>query len=1012
MRIVTALTILLALPLAAFADRPEAADVIAAGSVHRALATSPVDTVILFGGPASGDGKFQDDLNPSLPDWEGWRVHETSAETPVWKVSRFNSPTGTPAIWLGTEMSEFCTGLVRPGYANNWSTGLVWEGAVTDPLQPTTVAVAYLARWETEPGHDYLAVQVERAGVWSELVRHDGLQAETVADTLQFTLAPGEYGGPAGDLVRVRFYGYTDDRGSDNDCEFLTAAGLAQIDDIRIEGDNGLSDFFEDFESGYYDMGMSVEHEGTHGQFAGIWTGLQAPHPCYVNQSPQVAFIDDGNQESCSPGSVGQTWTYGPGGFVTNATGGCISSWGGVSNEVWSPPIALADASGNPLPERYTGLLLEYDVLVHNPIRYLMLPLNIVRFSQDGGVTWGAWQSGGYYFAEEVSTIRRSKRLDQARPAGATHVMIGLGLHDLLTFDFFPPDNTPAPYFDNVALRAFEAAGPVVTLYETLALQDNFPARNDIDPANPGVNDVACDIAWDLVDIEGPKIVPGDTVVAYVLPGQSDAELTGPPRLHYRMRANPLFDAYRAQPTAGSVIGRLDSADGRWSFELPDEDFLYPGDILHYYIWAEDEVDGVRRVTTVPEDLSAFAAFPDESLAHLDWDPHFAMHALPGITGLAPETRKRILFWDDGLEAEARRRWELAFARNGVVIGGPEVDVYTTQAASTGLSNGLGSRATADLIAGYDLIICASGRRKDLTIVSENCQYPTHDKSDDVGLLLEALASGTVVAVFGQNVAEDLSENQGAAGDLFLSQSLGAEHVADRVADVAPLDSPAVLAGIGSKGAGQDQGFPWQGLTYAVPALCPLINQSDGVGAVGAAVLSQRWLDAAGDPVVIPDVGSGLVHVGAGGKTVIFPHAFADVTALGDDGQGEDSALLRAQLLHAVADWAGTPLPDTPSGVAAGVRGGILRMSASPNPFNPEVELRFTAASASRAVVEIFDVRGAKVRTLLDARVHAGPHLASWDGRDDRGAAQASGVYFARVKVGEEQRVEKLALVR
>ncbi|MCB1150636.1 T9SS type A sorting domain-containing protein, partial [bacterium] len=83
-----------------------------------------------------------------------------------------------------------------------------------------------------------------------------------------------------------------------------------------------------------------------------------------------------------------------------------------------------------------------------------------------------------------------------------------------------------------------------------------------------------------------------------------------------------------------------------------------------------------------------------------------------------------------------------------------------------------------------------------------------------------------------------------------------------------------------------------------------------------------------------------------------------------------------------------------------------------PNPFNPEVVLSFTAPRDVRAVVEIYDVRGAKVRTLLDARVDAGPHTATWDGRDDGGTARASGVYFARVKVGEETRVEKLALIR
>lgn len=55
---------------------------------------------------------------------------------------------------------------------------------------------------------------------------------------------------------------------------------------------------------------------------------------------------------------------------------------------------------------------------------------------------------------------------------------------------------------------------------------------------------------------------------------------------------------------------------------------------------------------------------------------------------------------------------------------------------------------------------------------------------------------------------------------------------------------------------------------------------------------------------------------------------------------------------------------------------------------------------AARARLEIFDVRGRHLRTLLDRDLGAGPAMAHWDGRDDRGARVASGVTFARLTAG------------
>lgn len=75
-------------------------------------------------------------------------------------------------------------------------------------------------------------------------------------------------------------------------------------------------------------------------------------------------------------------------------------------------------------------------------------------------------------------------------------------------------------------------------------------------------------------------------------------------------------------------------------------------------------------------------------------------------------------------------------------------------------------------------------------------------------------------------------------------------------------------------------------------------------------------------------------------------------------------------------------------------------VAAAPNPFNPSTTLVFEVASPAAARLEILDVRGRRVATLVDAALGAGRHTRVWNGRDDAGRPVASGVYVARLEVG------------
>jgi hypothetical protein len=85
---------------------------------------------------------------------------------------------------------------------------------------------------------------------------------------------------------------------------------------------------------------------------------------------------------------------------------------------------------------------------------------------------------------------------------------------------------------------------------------------------------------------------------------------------------------------------------------------------------------------------------------------------------------------------------------------------------------------------------------------------------------------------------------------------------------------------------------------------------------------------------------------------------------------------------------------------------------ARPNPFLGVTTLRFTLAHEGHVTLEVLDLAGTRVATLVDGVAAAGGHVARWDGRDASGARRAAGVYFARLSAAGQRVSAKLLLVR
>ena len=70
-----------------------------------------------------------------------------------------------------------------------------------------------------------------------------------------------------------------------------------------------------------------------------------------------------------------------------------------------------------------------------------------------------------------------------------------------------------------------------------------------------------------------------------------------------------------------------------------------------------------------------------------------------------------------------------------------------------------------------------------------------------------------------------------------------------------------------------------------------------------------------------------------------------------------------------------------------------------PNPFNPSTLIPYQLATTSQVRLEVFNVLGQRVATLVDEEQSAGAYRARWDGTDASGGAAASGVYIYRLTV-------------
>jgi hypothetical protein len=102
---------------------------------------------------------------------------------------------------------------------------------------------------------------------------------------------------------------------------------------------------------------------------------------------------------------------------------------------------------------------------------------------------------------------------------------------------------------------------------------------------------------------------------------------------------------------------------------------------------------------------------------------------------------------------------------------------------------------------------------------------------------------------------------------------------------------------------------------------------------------------------------------------------------------------------------------------AAATRGAIpraLNLSQNfPNPFNPSTRIEYRLESPGSVELDVMNVLGQRVQTLINGPQEAGAHRVQWNGTDATGVPQASGPYYYRLRVnGQPVQTKEMLLVR
>lgn len=163
-----------------------------------------------------------------------------------------------------------------------------------------------------------------------------------------------------------------------------------------------------------------------------------------------------------------------------------------------------------------------------------------------------------------------------------------------------------------------------------------------------------------------------------------------------------------------------------------------------------------------------------------------------------------------------------------------------------------------------------------------------------------------------------------------------------------------------------------------------------------------EWFGFSLDGYTLPD-SQMVVYVSIAGRDTVLDEPYYVHVMMGDEefGWSPDhyDSLKVGDLLSGVR-----PV-DTPK------TGPALRQN-HPNPFNASTTIEYYIHKAGHVVLDIYDVAGRKVVSLVDERQEPGAHEITWDAKDARGQMVSTGVYMTRLEVAGEVTTRRMNMVK
>jgi hypothetical protein len=83
-----------------------------------------------------------------------------------------------------------------------------------------------------------------------------------------------------------------------------------------------------------------------------------------------------------------------------------------------------------------------------------------------------------------------------------------------------------------------------------------------------------------------------------------------------------------------------------------------------------------------------------------------------------------------------------------------------------------------------------------------------------------------------------------------------------------------------------------------------------------------------------------------------------------------------------------------------------------PNPFNPETVISYSVKNSTPVVLDIYNTKGQRIKTLVNETKASGNYTARWDGTDENGQKVSSGVYFYKMNAGKYSSSKKMILMK